>query len=188
MKQTCGAKTRTGAPCKAPVVKGMKRCKRHGGKSTGPIVPNSVQNATKHGIYGRHVRPEEKETFDAIQTARGTLDNEIDILRLQYDRVLAAQERASEARDGLELVKRHDREASEYGPGDEAVYERVDYNAHLVRLASAIEKLETKRAELIKAEREANPPGDKGPVTEYEVHVVTAENVHLYQDAGSEDE
>lgn len=33
----CGAKTkRTGAPCKSPVIKGRKRCKMHGGKSTGP--------------------------------------------------------------------------------------------------------------------------------------------------------
>ncbi|MEW9837750.1 HGGxSTG domain-containing protein [Mesorhizobium marinum] len=35
-KQTCGAKTRRGTPCAAPVVQGMARCKLHGGLSTGP--------------------------------------------------------------------------------------------------------------------------------------------------------
>ena len=37
MKVTCGADARsTGQPCQAPVVPGKKRCKLHGGLSTGP--------------------------------------------------------------------------------------------------------------------------------------------------------
>jgi len=32
----CGAKTRTGLPCKARRVVGKKRCRMHGGLSTGP--------------------------------------------------------------------------------------------------------------------------------------------------------
>ena len=33
----CGAHARsTGTPCRAPVVPGKKRCRRHGGLSTGP--------------------------------------------------------------------------------------------------------------------------------------------------------
>ncbi len=34
-KARCGAKTRAGAPCKAPAVPGKKRCRMHGGLSTG---------------------------------------------------------------------------------------------------------------------------------------------------------
>ncbi|TMA35218.1 MAG: hypothetical protein E6J87_04400 [Deltaproteobacteria bacterium] len=32
----CGARTRMGRPCRAPCVPGRKRCKLHGGRSTGP--------------------------------------------------------------------------------------------------------------------------------------------------------
>ena len=35
-KQTCGAKTRTGAPCKNTRLYTSGRCKNHGGLSTGP--------------------------------------------------------------------------------------------------------------------------------------------------------
>lgn len=35
----CGAKTRAGAPCKARAVPGKRRCRQHGGRSTGPRTP-----------------------------------------------------------------------------------------------------------------------------------------------------
>lgn len=39
----CGAKTRTGAPCRAPGNGRGNRCKLHGGKSTGPRTPEGVE-------------------------------------------------------------------------------------------------------------------------------------------------
>jgi hypothetical protein len=38
-KPLCGAKTRSGKPCKAPGLGRGRRCKLHGGKSTGPKTP-----------------------------------------------------------------------------------------------------------------------------------------------------
>ncbi len=35
----CGAMTRMGTPCKAKAIPGKKRCKLHGGMSTGPRTP-----------------------------------------------------------------------------------------------------------------------------------------------------
>jgi hypothetical protein len=35
----CGARTRAGGACKAPVVRGKSRCRMHGGLSTGPKTP-----------------------------------------------------------------------------------------------------------------------------------------------------
>lgn len=35
----CGAKTRIGTPCKMRVVEGKRRCRLHGGLSTGPRTP-----------------------------------------------------------------------------------------------------------------------------------------------------
>ncbi|MFH1974657.1 MAG: HGGxSTG domain-containing protein [Pseudomonadota bacterium] len=46
----CGAKTRSGTPCKSPAMTNG-RCRLHGGKSTGP--PKGNQNAFKHGLYSR---------------------------------------------------------------------------------------------------------------------------------------
>ena len=41
----CGAKTRAGAECQSPAIHGKKRCRMHGGKSTGaPCGEN-------HGMY-----------------------------------------------------------------------------------------------------------------------------------------
>jgi hypothetical protein len=37
--KTCDAKTRTGAPCKRRPISGRRRCRNHGGLSTGAITP-----------------------------------------------------------------------------------------------------------------------------------------------------
>ncbi len=39
----CGAKTRKGVPCRAKSEPGRRRCKFHGGKSTGPKTPEGRQ-------------------------------------------------------------------------------------------------------------------------------------------------
>ena len=44
----CGAKTRSGAPCRGPAVRGKRRCRMHGGNNPGP--PKGSQNALKHGL------------------------------------------------------------------------------------------------------------------------------------------
>ena len=45
----CGARTRGGAPCRAPAIAGAARCRMHGGKSSG--APSANRNALKHGLY-----------------------------------------------------------------------------------------------------------------------------------------
>jgi hypothetical protein len=39
MPDTCGARTRSGKPCAAHPVVGRRRCRMHGGSSTGPTTP-----------------------------------------------------------------------------------------------------------------------------------------------------
>jgi uncharacterized protein YjcR len=46
----CGAKTRAGAPCKSPPVRGKNRCRMHGG-AKGSGAPIGNKNALKHGFY-----------------------------------------------------------------------------------------------------------------------------------------
>jgi hypothetical protein len=146
MRTQCGAKTRSGAPCKAPAGKNG-RCKMHGKDSPG--VPDN-QNSVKHGIYGRTVREHEREIHAEMRRSVGSVDDELSLVRLQLHRTLEAQNAAAEnAHNGLELQKYHDREATEFTAGDEHVYERVDYGAHIDRLTARIGSLEKLRAELL---------------------------------------
>jgi glucans biosynthesis protein len=46
----CGARTRSGAPCRAPAVSGKQRCRMHGG-AKGSGAPRGNKNALKHGAY-----------------------------------------------------------------------------------------------------------------------------------------
>ena len=50
----CGARTRSGSPCRSPAVKGRRRCRMHGG-ATGSGAPAGNRNALKHGRYSREV-------------------------------------------------------------------------------------------------------------------------------------
>lgn len=70
----CGAKTRKGAPCKAPAVNGKKRCRMHGGaKGSGAPVGN--QNALKHGYYSREARDFRKHVCELLRNGQEMLDD-----------------------------------------------------------------------------------------------------------------
>ena len=50
----CGARTRSGSPCRSPAVQGRKRCRMHGGApGSGAQVGN--RNALRHGRYAREL-------------------------------------------------------------------------------------------------------------------------------------
>jgi len=51
----CGAKTRSGAPCKSAPVTGRRRCRMHGG-ADGSGAPTGPRNGNyKHGRYTKEV-------------------------------------------------------------------------------------------------------------------------------------
>jgi hypothetical protein len=56
----CGAKTRSGCPCKAPALRGKLRCRMHGGGSTGPRTAEGLQclrdARTTHGRFAAATR------------------------------------------------------------------------------------------------------------------------------------
>ena len=60
----CGAKTRSGAPCQSPPVKGKTRCRMHGG--TSPGAPLGNQNALKNGAYTRLALAKNREARDLL--------------------------------------------------------------------------------------------------------------------------
>jgi hypothetical protein len=61
----CGARTRSGLPCRAPAVTGKKRCRMHGG-TAGSGAPRGNQNALKHGRYTSESR-ESRALFAALR-------------------------------------------------------------------------------------------------------------------------
>jgi hypothetical protein len=46
----CGAKIRAGGSCRAPAVRGKRRCRMHGGAPQSGA-PGGNQNARKHGLF-----------------------------------------------------------------------------------------------------------------------------------------
>jgi len=56
----CGARTRRGGTCQTPPVRGKKRCRMHGGLSTGPRTPEGLERSRRarwrHGRYSREAR------------------------------------------------------------------------------------------------------------------------------------
>ena len=64
----CLAKNRKGTPCQAPAMRGKRRCRLHGGKSTGP--PKGSQNALKHGYYTAEAKERRRQIRDFIRDAQ----------------------------------------------------------------------------------------------------------------------
>ena len=56
----CGARTRRGTPCQAPALREKRRCRLHGGLSTGPKTSAGLARIraakTKHGRYSAEQR------------------------------------------------------------------------------------------------------------------------------------
>lgn len=143
----CGAKTRSGQPCRNRAM-ANGRCRMHGGKSTG--APKANQNARTHGIYSDALADDEKGLWEQVEV--GNLDNAIKIAHLQLRRAMIAQ-RAAEAGDGLDL----DAEINNAGSGEEGKgcdntstqRRRRPYEDIINRLLGRIGDLEAKRAEII---------------------------------------
>jgi hypothetical protein len=63
----CLAKNRKGSPCQAPAMRGKRRCRLHGGKSTG--APKGSQNALKHGRYTAEAAAQRRAVRDLIRAS-----------------------------------------------------------------------------------------------------------------------
>ena len=72
--QRCGAKTRSGKPCRSPAVNGKNRCRMHGG-APGSGAPRGNKNALKHGRYTREAIEERRSLQGLIRQSRKLLQN-----------------------------------------------------------------------------------------------------------------
>lgn len=91
-RKLCGAKTRSGKPCKNGAM-ANGRCRMHGGKSTGapPAKLKGKQNAKKHGLFAKYLP---KETMDIVNEIENI--DPLDILwmniKMQFASILRAQQ------------------------------------------------------------------------------------------------
>ncbi len=73
----CGAKTRSGTPCKAPAM-ANGRCRMHGGKSTGPRTPEGLERSRKanfkHGHYSAESLANRQFVRQLLRNSRETLE------------------------------------------------------------------------------------------------------------------
>jgi hypothetical protein len=68
----CDAKTRGGGLCRAPTVRGKRRCRMHGGApETG--APKGNQNARRHGLFTGEAIAERKQIGALLGEARRLL-------------------------------------------------------------------------------------------------------------------
>ena len=155
----CGAKTRSGEPCKRHAVPGSSRCKLHGGAASKANKAN--KHAAKPGsIYSQFLTEAENDMLAGIEL--GKVDDELRLTRIRLMRALA---RENEFGNELEI----DSEKVETGEmGGVTTTSKVrDYSGLIDKLTARIESLERTRAELLKT----NPP-ELPPVTRIEIEVV----------------
>ena len=167
-KIICGAKTRTGNPCSNRPIAGKKRCRLHGGLSTGPA--KGSKNALKHGMYSRIFTDEQ---LDEAQAMQGDVSRELAIARIQLvnclnhrkaqgdtpqldeikDETLANEEdedvvKKARAKDAQRCGEYYDPDEDDYG-GQESeplkrtrIYRTRDWANEEARLITLIAKLE----------------------------------------------
>jgi len=69
----CGAKARSGKPCRSPAVAGKRRCRMHGG-AEGSGAPQGNQNAFKHGRYSKSAIDQRRAVRKLIREAEKFLE------------------------------------------------------------------------------------------------------------------
>ena len=69
----CGARTRSGAPCRAPAVAGKARCRKHGA-AAGSGGQAGNRNARKDGFYSAAEKARRRRIMDFVRECNRVLD------------------------------------------------------------------------------------------------------------------
>lgn len=143
----CGAKTRSGEPCKRHAVPGSPRCKLHGGAASKANKAN--KNAAKPGsIYSQFLTDDENDLLASIQLGR--VDDELRLTRIRLMRALA---RENEFANTLEVDSA--KEEPIQINGKETALTSItttskvrDYSGLIDRLTARVESLERTKEDL----------------------------------------
>jgi uncharacterized protein YjcR len=162
-RKTCGAKTRSGKPCKnAPMANG--RCRMHGGKSTGPP-PEKMQqnkNAVKTGehesIWFDTLDNDEKKLVTQINTSKlQQLEEEIRLTTIRERRMLQRIQKLKiydfttvKITQGIEKGKKTDLE------------ERQGILGQIQSIEEALTRVQAHKAKLIELKHRLEMDGEGG--------------------------
>lgn len=168
MADTCGAKTRSGAPCRSKRM-ANGRCRMHGGST-----PTTNTNAVKHGFYSDALQPEERVLWERVEI--GTLDDEIRLMKVKLHRLvrLSGQAEVSDLIDSaLEVARKHDTHPAlgEFEKSEIRV-KAARYGDLIIQALDSIRKLELARKEL-QTEGDGDGPGKDGPIVGFDIRIVT---------------
>lgn len=141
MVSTCGAKTRSGEPCKNGAM-GNGRCRMHGGMSTG--APKGNKNAVKTGefetIWVDALDDIERELFDRIDTdALFQIDQEIRLLDIRERRMLM---RIKDIQEGKTTLFRYEDKADAIHRIEEALTRIQERKAKYLELINKLDPSE----------------------------------------------
>lgn len=139
MARTCGAKTRSGTPCKRPPLAEKTRCRLHGGASI------SNQNAKTHGIYASTLTESEREQWNDVQI--GSIDEELKLCRLRLVRALKAENENGAKPELDEVTVKTSKSGGTLG--GEKKFRRRDYVGIIDKIMARIESLEKTRLHLL---------------------------------------
>lgn len=139
MARTCGAKTRSGTPCKRSPLAGKTRCRLHGGASI------SNQNAKTHGIYASTLTETERNQWNDVQI--GSIDEELKLCRLRLVRALKAENENGAKPELDEVTVKTSKSGGT--PGGEKKFRRRDYVGIIDKIMARIESLEKTRLHLL---------------------------------------
>lgn len=172
----CGAKTRSGGVCQRHAVKGGKRCKLHGGASTG--APGNT-NASKHGFYSDALQVDERVLWERVEI--GSVDDEIRLLRVKLHRLVqlsGSAEVADLVEAAIEVTRKqgeeYDREAESVVPYDklEIKTKAARYGDLIIQAIGEIRKLELQRLQMklleLRIEEGGDGGGDKKDISGFE--------------------
>jgi hypothetical protein len=67
----CGARTRTGKPCRSPAMRGKRRCRMHGGARGSGAQPGN-RNALRHGHYSQEASAGRAQLRELLRLMRRT--------------------------------------------------------------------------------------------------------------------
>nr|DAS78026.1 MAG TPA: hypothetical protein [Caudoviricetes sp.] len=151
----CGAKTRSGAPCKAKAMTNG-RCRMHGGTNKG--APKGNKNKVSCGaLYSSYYTDEEKALADGLELE--SIDAELRLCKIRLNRALKLE--AEQTDETLELKQVVEAPAviggvpvedDEVSPVRQKTYAKRDYEAIIQRLLSRIESLTATRQRLLSAQ------------------------------------
>ena len=170
MAETCGAKTRSGAPCRSKRMPNG-RCRMHGGST-----PTTNANAVTHGFYSDALQPEERVLWERVEI--GSLDDEIRLMKVKLHRLVRLSGHADVAElidSAMEVSRKHDThpKLGEFEKTEIKV-KAARYGDLIIQALDQIRKLELARKELNKIGDA--PAAAQGPITDIRITIATPES------------